>query len=424
MRSSSHIGARVASGYLAVTGAGTLALCMLPSTPEGGLGLLDALFTSASAVTLTGMSVVATSGMTGIGQMVVLLLIAFGAVGVAAATAGVVLLLGRAGWGSRQSLALDVSADGNQQRPFLVFVLLSVPAAALAGAAALHAAGLGWWDSMFHALSAFANAGFGTRSDSLASLPTAALFVLSILVILGGLGYPVTFELVRRRRNTTAPLSSTTHLTLLTTLGLLVTGALVLGAAEWGRDETLGGLVLPRRIAALLALVVMPRSAGFNVTDTAELSDGSLLMTIMLMFVGAGPAATAGGIKTTGFAVLLIALIASVQGRETAHAGRFGVSTRIVNHAVAVSLVLAGTILGVALVLSADRTATVALFDATSAVTTTGLSAGPPVTSGPDKLALTLGMLIGRLAPMLLAVKLMEYRKSSVRPAEREVLIT
>lgn len=407
-----------------MTAVGAGALSVLPSTPDGGIGFLDALFTSASAVTLTGMSVIDTAGLTGLGQLIVFLLIAFGALGVAIATAGLFLLLGRAGWGSRQSIAADVSANGHEQRPFLVYVLASVVIATLTGAATLRVTGLGWWDSLFHALSAFANAGFGTRSDSLASVPSAGILVLCVLVVIGGLGYPVTFELVRRRRGATSPLSLTTHLTLLTTLGLVVAGALVLGSFEWDRDETLGTLPLPRRIAALLALTVMPRSAGFNVTDTTELADGSLLTTIILMFVGAGPAATAGGIKTTGFAVLVIAAVAAVRGRETAHAGRFGVSTRIVNHAVAVTLVLAGTILAVALVLTADRTATVALFDATSAVTTTGLSAGDPATSAAAKLALIVGMLIGRLAPMLLAVRLTEYRKSLVRPAEREIIIT
>lgn len=424
MRSSSHIGARVAGGYLTVTALGAAALSVLPSTPEGGVGFLDALFTSASAVTLTGLNVVDTAGLTGLGQSVVFLLIAFGALGVALTTAGLFLLLGRAGWGSRQSISADVSANGHEQRPFLLYVLASVATATLVGAVVLRVTGLRWWDAFFHALSAFANAGFSTRSDSLTTVPTVVILVLSLLVLIGGLGYPVTFELLRRRRGTTTPLSATTHLTLLTTLALLVAGTLVLGVFEWDRDETLGSLPLPRRIAALLALTVMPRSAGFNVTDTTELADGSLLMTIILMFVGAGPAATAGGIKTTGFAVLIIALIAAARGRETAHAGRFGVPTRIVNHAVAVTLVLAGTILGVALVLSGDRTATVALFDATSAVTTTGLSAGDPATSTPAKLALTVGMLIGRLAPMLLAVRLTEYRKALVRPAEREIIIT
>jgi Trk-type K+ transport system membrane component len=174
----------------------------------------------------------------------------------------------------------------------------------------------------------------------------------------------------------------------------------------------------------LLALTVMPRSAGFTVTDTTALSEGSLLSSTLLMFIGGGPAATAGGIKTTGFAVLVIALLAAVRGRETAHAGRFGVSARLVNHAVAVACVLAGTVLLVALVLSGDRTAGQALFDATSGVTTTGLLAGPPLAGTAAKLALTLGMLVGRLAPMLLAVRLLEHRKALVRPAEREIVIT
>ena len=407
-----------------MTAVGAGALSGLPSTPEGGIGVLDALFTSASAVTLTGMSVVDTSGFSGLGQLIVFLLIAFGAVGIAIATAGLVLFMGRAGWGARQSIAADVSANGNQQRPFLVFVLVSVVVATLVGGAALRTTGLGWWDSLFHALSGFANAGFSTRTDSLSSVSPLAVVIIAILVLIGGLGYPVTFEILRRRRNTTAPLSSTTHLTLRTTLGLLVTGVLVLGIFEWGRDETLGSLSVPRRLTGLLALTVMPRSAGFDVTDTAELSEGSLLSTIVLMFIGAGPAATAGGIKTTGFAVLVIALIAAFRGRETAHAGRFGVSPRLVNHVIAITGVLVATILVVTLVLSFDRDATAALFDATSAVTTTGLSAGEAHTNAPAKLALIVGVLIGRLAPMLLAVRLTAYRKSSVRPAAREIIVT
>lgn len=424
VRNSSQIGARIAGGYLAGTGIGAGALTALPSTPEGGLGFVDALFTAASAVTLTGLSVADTSRFSGLGQAIVFLLIAFGAIGVAITTAGLVLLLGRARWSSRQSLNADVSANADQQRSFLLYVLASVATATLVGGLALRVAGMRWWDSFFYALSAFANAGFSTLPDSLTAVSSPAIALISLLVLVGGLGYPVTFELIRRRRDDTEPLSSTTHLTLLATLGLLVTGALVLGSFEWGRDETLGTLPLPRRLAALLALTVMPRSGGFNVTDTGELADGSLLTTIFLMFIGAGPAATGGGIKTTGFAVLVIALIAAGRGRETAHAGRFAISPRLVNHVIAVTLVLAGTVMLVTLVLSLDRSMTVALFDATSAVTTTGLSAGEPATSAPSKIALTLGMLIGRLAPMLLAVRLMGYRKALVRPAEREIIVT
>lgn len=424
MHSSNRIGTRVAGGYLAMTAVGAVALNRSPSTPEGGIGFLDAFFTSASAVTLTGMTVVPTTELTKLGQIIVFLLIAFGAVGIALATAGVVLLVGRAGWSSRQSIAVDVSANGNEQRPFLVFVLASVAAATLIGGAALRTAGMGWWDSLFYALSGFANAGFSTRPDSLSSVSSPTVGIVSVLVLVGGLGYPVTFEIIRRRRNTTAPLSLTTHLTLLTSMGLLVTGALVLGVFEWGRAETLGNLSPSRRLTGLLVLTVMPRSAGFSLTDTADLSDGSILSTIALMFIGSGPAATGGGIKTTGFAVLVIAFIAAFKGRGTAHAGRFGVRQRLVNNVIAITGLLAGTILVVALVLSLDREATVALFDATSAVTTTGLSIGPPPTGTPAKLALISGMLIGRIAPLLLAVRLMSYKKSSVRPAERDVIVT
>ena len=424
MRSNSHVGRRLAGGYLAGTGIGAAALAVLPTTAKGGMGVFDALFTAASSVTLTGLTVLDTSGLTGLGQMLVASLVAFGAVGVAVTTVGFVLLLGRGGWGARQSVAVDVSSTGNQHRPFLVYVLASVALATLGGGLVLRVSGLNWWDSFFHALSGFANAGFTTRADSLGSVSSLAVMVVALLVVVGGLGYPVTFELLQRRRRGSAPISSTTHLTLLTTTGLLVGGAVVFGLFEWGREETLGSLPLSRRLAALVALTVMPRSAGFTVTDTASLSEGSLLSSIVLMFIGSGPAATGGGIKTTGFAVLVIAAIAAVRGRETAHAGRFGIAPRIVNHVIAVTGTLAVTILVVALILSRDRTAIVALYDATSAVTTTGLAAGPPVTGAAAKLALTLGMLVGRLAPMLLAVRLMEHRKSQIRPPNRDVIVT
>jgi len=425
MRSSSHIGLRVAGGYVAGTGLGAAALATLPTTPTGGIAPVDALFTAASAVTLTGMSVVDTATLTGVGQAVVFILIAFGALGVAAATIGLVVLLGRGGWSARQSVAADISASGSEQRPFLLYVAASVVAATVLGGGALRLAGLDWWDAFFHALSGFANAGFSTRSDSLASVSTAAVGVVSLLVVAGGLGYPVTFELLRRlRRRSTAPLSSTTYLTVLTSAVLLAVGAVVFALLEWTRPETVGSLSLPRRVAAVVALTVMPRSAGFNLTDTGELSDGSLLTTIALMFIGAGPAATAGGIKTTGFAVLVIATVAALRGREHAHAGRFGIEPRLVNHVVAVTASLAATVFVVAVVLAGSSGLTAALFNATSAVTTTGLSIGDSHDDVVGKLALTAGMLVGRLAPMLLAVRLMEHRRALVRPANRAILVT
>jgi trk system potassium uptake protein len=295
----------------------------------------------------------------------------------------------------------------------------------VSGGAALRAVGLTWWDAWFHALSGFANAGFSTLDGSVGATPSSAVAIVCILVVVGGVGYPVSFEIFRRLRpRPRSPWSYTAHLTLLATAALLTISTAVFAALEWDNDATLGNLPLPRRLAALATLVVMPRSAGFNLTDTAELADGSTLFTVALMFIGAGPAATAGGIKTTGAAVLFIALVAACKGRTEAQAGRFNIAPRVVNHAVAVAACLAATILALAVVLAANTEASAALFNATSAVTTTGLSIGSAASTDMEKLAMSVAMLVGRLAPMLLAVRLTVSLPPPLRPPAKTVLIT
>lgn len=418
-------GTWVASIYLAVTAFGAICMALLPVTEDGPMGALDAVFTSTSAVTLTGLTVVDTPTLNMLGQIIIFALIAFGAAGVAAATVGLVVVLGRASWEGRQVVSADVGSTGTDQKPFLIFVTTSIVVAVALGGGVLRTTGLTWWESWFHALSGFANAGFSTLDQSLGGVSNTAVAAICALVLVGGLGYPVTFEIVRRvRHRTRTQWSYTTHLTLLVTAALLAISGAIFALFEWNNEATLGDLPLARRLTALTTLVVMPRSGGFDLTGTSDLTDGSVLSTIALMFVGAGPAATGGGLKTTGTAVLLIALIAACKGRTETQVGRFNIAPRVVGHAVAVAACLIATILALALVLAVNTDASTALFNATSAVTTTGLSIGAAASTGIEKVAVSAAMLIGRLAPMLLAVRLASSHPAHIRQIAKPVLIT
>ena len=174
---------------------------------------------------------------------------------------------------------------------------------------------------MFHAVSAFNNAGFGLYPDSLMRFVTDPLICLPVVtaVIVGGLGFPVLFEL-RRELRTPRVWSIDTKITVGMTAMLLPAGWMAISIAEWSNPGTLGGLGIGGKLLAGFTTAVMPRTAGFNSLDVAEFSDVTLLIHDVLMFIGAGSAGTADGIKVTTFALPGFVILAEIRGEPSVHA--------------------------------------------------------------------------------------------------------
>ncbi|WP_231554434.1 TrkH family potassium uptake protein [Arthrobacter sp. L77] len=410
-------------GFGAAILVGTV-LLMLPSSKvgEGGATFLEALFTATSAVCVTGLIVVDTPVYwTGAGQVIILGLIQVGGFGIMAfASLLGVLLARRMGLRSRISAAAETKSVGfGDVRSVLLGVLRitlvveSVTAVLLAARFGLHYnhnLGEAVWLGIFHAVSAFNNAGFALFSDNLIGFAGDPWICLPICaaVIVGGLGFPVLFEL-RRHFRYPRKWHMTTKLVLSGTVVLLVLGTVFITLVEWSNPATLGALRPQERILAGFFQSTMTRTAGFNSVDFAQLDPVTLLAMDVLMFIGGGPAGTAGGLKITTFGVLFFILYTEITGGTAVNV--FGKRLPRSVHRQAISIVLLAvglvTTATMFLMLTTDFGLDRILFEVVSAFATVGLSTG--ITAGippAGQVVLILVMFAGRLGPVTLATAL------------------
>lgn len=421
-------GRLLVASFLVLIALGTLLLELPWATPPGQpIGWVDALFTATSAGCVTGLVVRDTgAAFTGFGQGVILGLIQAGGLGIMTFSLLILSLLrGRPTFAHRAVYEQTLAGGAQRElRPLVELVFLFTFAAEAVGAALLAVRfvpemGLarGVWWAVFHAVSAFCNAGFGLASDNLTRYradPWVNLVVMS-LVVLGGIGFFVVHELVRERARWTR-LSVHSKLALTVSGGLIVAGALGFWLLEAG--NTLDGLPWTEQLWASLFQSVAPRTAGFNSVDLAALGAPTLFLISMLMFVGGSPGSTAGGIKTTTFGVLLLATVERFRGHRNVNAFRRTLTRETLGNTAAIALggvltVVAGVF---ALLLTElpvrevgdDPVVFVALyFETVSALGTVGLSTGITGLLEPSsKLVLALLMFLGRLGPLTVASSL------------------
>jgi trk system potassium uptake protein TrkH len=274
--------------------------------------------------------------------------------------------------------------------------------------------GLPWgqaaWSGLFHAVSAFNNAGFSIHEDSLVRYASDAWICLPVMaaIVVGGLGFPVLHDL-RARGLKHRHWSLHTKLTLLGTAVLLVAGFVLLLAAEWRNPHTLGPMALPHKLLAAAFASVSARTAGFNSVDIGALSTESLAVHYLLMFIGGGSAGTAGGVKVGTFFLLLLVVWAEIRGRSDTEVMGRRIAPAALRQALTVlvlgsALVVLGTLVLLACTPAAiDRV----IFEVISAFGTVGLSTGitadlPPL----GQLTLVVLMYAGRVGTITLAAAL------------------
>lgn len=423
-----------ALGFLALILAGA-ALLSLPFASADGTATppMDALFTATSATTLTGLVTVDTGSHWSLaGQVIVIALIQVGGLGIMSITSLTgMLLTGRVKLRARYSTAAEGRPilEGGVRRTLvatllltlafeaLVAVILAVRFATTYDMTPLRAA----WEGVFHAISAFNNAGFGLRSDNLISYNTDGWILLPLAgaLMIGGLGYPVLSELVRRGRErvrgrmkgtpvSSRRLSITTRMTLKGTTFLVVSAMLLIALLEW--RGFLAGMPLRTKWLNAFFSGVTPRTAGFNSIDYADAHPITLMVTDIYMFIGGGSAGTAGGIKVTTAMVLLAAMAAEFRGRSATTVGHRTVPKSVVRQAMTVAAAGIGAVTaGVATLRICDPqfTADQVNFEVISAFATTGLSTGITADlSTPSQLALCLLMYLGRVGPFTLVAAL------------------
>jgi trk system potassium uptake protein TrkH len=430
---------------------GTLLLSLPIARAAEPVSVLDAFFTATSATCVTGLTVVDTgTRFSPFGQAVVLGLIQIGGLGLMTFAVFVGLALGgRVAFSERlviqESMHHTPTAGVRRLvRHVLAFTLVSEAFGALWLWLRLRdalPAGASVWSAVFHSVSAFCNAGFSLFPDNLLRYrgDLAVNLGITALVILGGLGFLASMELraqlVARLRRVRPPQATLhTRLVLLVTGTFLVGGALVYLALEW--DNVLRGLPLGERLLAAWFLSVTPRTAGFNTIDYGELSSETLFFTIFLMFVGASPGSTGGGIKTTTFGLLVALVVARWHGR-----GRASVFHRTIPHAVMdralLLAMLAWAVVSLAiglLVLTesagvpfqrAEPRFVALMFEAVSAFGTVGLSTGiTPGLGAVSKLVLIALMFVGRVGPLTLILAMSpRQRRGRFRYAEENVMV-
>lgn len=428
-----------ALSFAALIALGTLGLRWLPGLYVGErLGWVDALFTSTSAVCVTGLIVVDTATHFSFwGQLFLLLLIQLGGLGMVTFTSAIILSLG-----GRLRMRHEVlTASGTDVAPHVDFRQLAGLVVRftllLEGAAAvvlwlLWGARFGWldslWHAIFHSISAFCNAGFSTFSDSLMSFRQNPITftVIMVLIVAGGIGF-LTVEELRlwldaRSRRATFRLSLHSRLAVSMSVALIVLGWILLGWMEW--QGALAGLPTADRIVNALFASVTTRTAGFNSIDYSSVTDTANFFTVMLMSIGGSPGSTAGGLKTTTVAVLAILAWSRLRGQPQANffgrsipeetvqraVGLFVVGFVVVTLAI---LVLAATEAGVR---QTSHSFLSIMFEAVSAFNTVGLSMGVTAElSVPGRLVTTLLMFIGRVGPLTFAAAIALRARSSRR---------
>lgn len=412
----------VITAFAVVILAGTLVLSLPISTVDGGIDPLDAFFTSTSAVCVTGLIVVDTAGkFTFFGQLTILALIQLGGLGVITYSAIVLVFAGRrltllqrevlSTAHAGTALQIDIRQIG---KPVIiyVFVLESL------GAVVLFFAFLryfpveqAFYHAVFHSVSAFCNAGFSTFRTSLMNY-AGDWFVcmpIMVLIVTGGLGFVVVLDLYETYKFR-KPLYLHTRLVAVTTIVLIVLGAVVFFLLE--NENILRGRPIDEQVLGSLFASVTCRTAGFNTVDYAALTQGSLMVTILFMVIGGSPGSTAGGIKTTAIAIIVLTAIARVKGKETPEFANRSIAQRSVADAITLTTISTVFILMLIMALQVTENGSVphhkvtgALmelsFEGVSAFGTVGLSMG--ATAGltvVGKFLIIIAMFIGRLGPL------------------------
>jgi trk system potassium uptake protein TrkH len=417
-------------------------LLMLPVATEEreAASFLVALFTSASAICVTGLVVVDTpTYWSTFGEVVIMGLVQIGGFGIMTlASLLLFLIAGRLGLRGRLIAQAEVATPLLSDVRRLVFAVATLSLFFEALAATVLT--IRWWTGydysfgrslylgVFHAITSFNNAGFALWSDNLTPFVTDGWICVTVAltIIAGGIGFPVWLE-IRRLPRGVRRWSLHTKLTLAVTGFLVAFGTLALLGFEWGNEGTLGPLSVPGKLLAAFFQGVTPRTAGFNTVDYGEMETESLFVTDMLMFVGAGSASTGGGIKVTTVAVLALMVWAELRGEDQVNAFSRRIPPFAQRQAFTVAFVAASAVVLCTLLLTAASPFGLneTLFEALSAFGTVGLSTGVTADfSAFGQWILIILMYLGRVGPHTLGVALVlrERRRLYRLPEERPII--
>ncbi|MGG3912628.1 TrkH family potassium uptake protein [Bacillus sp. es.034] len=413
-----------------------MGLLKLPFATTEQISWLDALFTTTSAMTVTGLAVVDTGGaFTLFGEVVVMSLIQIGGLGIMSFAVLIFMMLGKKiGFKERLLLqqALNQTSVGGVIKlvKYLFIFSFIVEGFAVLLLATEWVPEFGWkrglYVSIFHSISAFNNAGFSLFSDSLMGYVGSPIINLTIsfLFILGGIGFTVLVDLWRSK--TIRQLSLHTKIMVIGTFLINVIAFMMIFVLEFNNPNTLAQLPLSDKIFASYFQAVTPRTAGFNSLDYGSMERSTLLFTILLMFIGAGSASTGGGIKLTTFVVISLSMIAFLKEKKDIRIFRRTIDQAHIFKALALSMIsvlLVFTALFFLEMTEHDVSFLSIVFEVVSAFGTVGLSMGITGSlSIAGKWIIIIVMFAGKLGPLTLAFSLSRPDKEKIRYPKEDIL--
>lgn len=416
-------------------------LLNLPIASKSGesIGFVNALFTSASSVCVTGLVVVNTGEYWSLfGHIVIIFLIQMGGLGFMTLATLVALILGKK---ITLKERLIIREQLNQETMsglvkltryviFSTFTIEGIGALILSTRfIPIYGIGRGIWFSIFHSISAFCNAGFDILGDSIAPFVGDITINLTIafLIIIGGLGFSVYIDISRNKRFKRFSLHS--KLVLVTTFILIIVGMILFYLIEWNNPDTLQTLNTKEKVISSFFQSVVTRTAGFYSVNMSKIRDTTTFIMVVLMFIGGSPGSTGGGIKTTTFGAIFLTTFSVIRGRNDVVAFKKRIPQEIIYRALSIASIGLFLIVIVSMILTISEEANFLdlLFETTSAFATVGLTRGitPDLTSF-GKVLITVMMYLGRVGPLTMAfafAKRQKNIKENYRYSEENIFV-
>lgn len=429
----------LALGFLLLILVGATLLSLPISSKNGEYtNFLDAMFTSTSAVCVTGLITLNTSTHWSIfGQTVIMTLIEIGGLGFMSFAVLISLILGKK-ITLRERLVMQEAMNTYSIQglvKMVKYVLAFTVSVQFFGALLLstqfvpeYGASKGAFYSIFHSISAFCNAGFDLFGTSLVNFSdnSVVILVISTLIIIGGLGFTVLLEIYEFKGMKKLSLHS--KLVLIATGILIFGGAILMLLFEYKNPDTIGAMNIKDKLLNSFFASVSPRTAGFNSVSTSDMTLASKFLTIILMLIGGSPGSTAGGLKTVTCSILVLTVISVIKGREDTEVFGRRFTKEIVYKAFTIVFIGLSLVIGVTMILSYTEVGASfidLLYESASALGTVGLTLGlTPELSSIGKILIMIMMYLGRVGPLTVMLALTrKKKKSGYKYPEGKILI-
>lgn len=413
----------LALGFVILILIGAILLCLPIASRTGTYtNFIDCIFIATSSTCVTGLVTLDTgTHWNYFGQVVILFLIQIGGLGFMSVATLIALLMGRK-ITLKERLVIQQSLNSFtiqglvKMSKYLLIFTFCVQSVGAALMATQFVPEFGWkkgiYYSVFHSISAFCNAGIDIIGDFRSLTPysqnTVIILTVSALIVIGGLGFFVWQEIYYFRDRKKLSLHS--KIVILSTIFLIISGSILMFVSEMNNPKTIGNMSMKGKILSSIFAAIVPRTAGFNSIPTADMSGEGIFVTMILMFIGGSPGSTAGGIKTTTAALLIITVISAIKGREDAEIYGRRIGKELVYRALVVTtLGIAIVVISTIILCMTERPAPLefVLYEVISAFGTVGLSLGlTPNLSISGKILLSVIMYAGRIGPLTLALSL------------------